>query len=171
MYGNKKIDRLNGSIQPKIPIIGKKVLNKKCGWGSLVRTKVWYGAEEGVRLAAIRCTWLWGNAIHYKFICFFKQHLELRTKYLQCSTESGQKTLILHSLGLWRYPVWSGQGGFEKGSLPDIQQANSKEADGIPAGLKNEGKPASVYWNSSRRLQKKEAKKPTLCRISNRVLA
>ncbi len=118
------------------------------------------------------CIWLRGNVIHYNFICFFNQHLKTLNKIFTIQyREWPENFIILHSLGLWRYQVWSCQGGFERGSLPDIQQAYSKEAEGIPVGLENEGKPASVCRNSSRRPQKKEAKKPTLCRTSNKVLA
>ncbi len=64
---------------------------------------------------------------------------------------------FLHPLSLWRYEVWNYQSGLERGSLLVIQWANSKEADGIPVGLENEGNPTSVCRNSTRRLQKEEA--------------
>ncbi len=120
--------------------------------------------EEGMSLTAIRCGWFRGNTIHYGFIFVFKQNLKLRKNIYNTSlhsTQRGQRTLILHSLGLWKYKVWNCQGGLERGCLPDIQQADSKEADGIPIGPENEGKPASVCWNFNRRLQKMKPKKPT----------
>ncbi len=78
--------------------------------------------------------------------------------FLHCA-KSSQKTGILLSLDLWRYKVWNYQGGLERGSLPHIQQANSKEADRIPVSLENEGKPVSICQNSIWRSQKKKKKK------------
>ncbi len=133
-----------------------------------VRMQMWTHLKEGTSLATVPCDWFRGYVIHYFITDLYLSLNKISNSeriftilcFLHC-TQSDQRTWILHSIGLQRYKVWNYQGGLERGSLPSIQQANSKEADRIPVGLENEWKLASVCQNSSRHLQKKKPKKPT----------